>query len=83
MNARQLLAQCISAPAILHDIADGDDLRESGLNSGEMVLVVMRLEEELGRALDDEEIASVSTIACIDLLLGTARTPESASHSAT
>ncbi|MFE2110456.1 phosphopantetheine-binding protein [Kitasatospora sp. NPDC059463] len=72
MNARELLARSMAAPAILDDIADGDDLRESGLNSGEMVLVVMHLEEEIRRALDDEEITSVTTIAAIDDLLRTA-----------
>jgi acyl carrier protein len=69
MNGREILAQCISAPAILDSLADDEDLREAGLNSGEIVLVVMRLEEGIGRALDDDEITSVTTIASIDALL--------------
>lgn len=70
MTGRQLLAECMSAPAILNSIADDDDLRDAGLNSGEMVLLVMKLEDEIGRAMEDEEIVSVATIADIDALLG-------------
>ncbi|KUJ68015.1 hypothetical protein ACZ90_22445 [Streptomyces albus subsp. albus] len=82
MNARQLLAESISAPAILDSVADGDDLREAGLNSGEMVLVVMKLEDRIGRALDDEEIGSVTTIASIDALIGADRPSDSATRNA-
>ncbi|MFB7102407.1 phosphopantetheine-binding protein [Streptomyces hydrogenans] len=71
MNGRALLAQCISAPAILDTLADDEDLREAGLNSGEIVLAVMRLEDTIGRALDDDEITSITTIAGIDALLPT------------
>ncbi|KNB50819.1 acyl carrier protein [Streptomyces caatingaensis] len=75
MNGRELLAQCVSAPGVLDSLTDDQDLREAGLNSGEIVLAVMRLEERLGRALDDDEIASVTTIAGIDALLRPAGGP--------
>ncbi|MEU2656785.1 phosphopantetheine-binding protein [Streptomyces sp. NPDC007325] len=76
MNGRELLAACISAPAILDALTDDEDLREAGLNSGEIVLAVMRLEETIGRALDDDEITSVTTIASIDALLRTVGTSQ-------
>ena len=72
MNGREFLSQCTSVPGVLDALADDQDLREAGLNSGEIVLAVMRLEEHIDRALEDDEIASITTIASIDALLRTA-----------
>ncbi|MFC0843798.1 hypothetical protein ACFH04_08730 [Streptomyces noboritoensis] len=72
MNGREFLAQCMAVPAILDSLADDQDLREAGLNSGEIVLAVMLLEERVGRALGDDEIASLTTMESIDALLRTA-----------
>lgn len=82
MNGRELLAQCVTVPAVLDAIGDADDLREAGLNSGEIVLLIMRLEDEVDRALEDEEITSVSTIAGIDALLATAGPPDASARDA-
>ncbi|MET9764383.1 acyl carrier protein [Streptomyces sp. NPDC006372] len=67
--ARRVLGECVAFAAAVDAIGDDDDLRESGLNSGEMVLFVMRVEELLGRPLTDSELDSVTTIASVDALL--------------
>ncbi|WP_371649210.1 MULTISPECIES: acyl carrier protein [unclassified Streptomyces] len=68
-DTRQLVSQCLDFPSILDSIGDADDFVSSGVNSGEVIRIALRCEEELGRALSDEELASLNTLAAVRELL--------------
>lgn len=68
-RARTLVGLCISNPALLDELDETTDLRDAGLNSGEFVLITLRLEEEIDRPLEDEEIDRLTTLGDIEALL--------------
>ncbi|MEU9980227.1 acyl carrier protein [Streptomyces sp. NPDC050856] len=69
MNARELVAACLDNPLMLERIGDTEEFHAAGVNSGEVIRIALRCEEEIGRALDDDELAAVNTLEGIDLLL--------------
>jgi acyl carrier protein len=70
-TARELVRSCLGQADFLDEIADTDDLREVGLNSGEFVLISLRIEEQIDRVLTDEELGGIRSIQDIDAVLAT------------
>lgn len=68
-KARTLVGQCISNPELLDELDGTTDLRDAELNSGEFVLITLRLEEEIDLPLEDEEIDRLTTLGDIEELL--------------
>ena len=68
-SARQLVRSGLDLPALLDRIGDDDDLMAGGVNSGEMVRIALRCEQELGRALTDDELAGLSTVRAVAELI--------------
>ena len=71
-KARELVRSCLGPDGFLDEVTDTEDLREAGLNSGEFVLISLRLEEEIDRALTDEELGRIRSIRDIDAVLAEA-----------
>ncbi|MFD2467434.1 phosphopantetheine-binding protein [Amycolatopsis silviterrae] len=71
-KARELVRSCLGPDDFLDEVTDTEDLREAGLNSGEFVLISLRLEEEIDRALTDEELGRIRSIQDIDAVLAEA-----------
>ncbi|EST34210.1 phosphopantetheine-binding protein [Streptomyces roseochromogenus] len=71
-KARELVGLCIANPELLDGLEEGADLRDAGLNSGEFVLIALRIEEEIDRPLEDEEMDTLSTLADIEAILSAA-----------
>jgi Phosphopantetheine attachment site len=67
--ARELIRGCLDLPAVLDRISDTDDLLTHGVNSGEVVLVALRCEQALGRALSDAELERLDSVVAVDELL--------------
>ncbi|SDW77890.1 Phosphopantetheine attachment site [Amycolatopsis xylanica] len=70
MNARAVVRACLDLPQLLDRIGDTDDLVTHGVNSGEIVRIALKCEEHLGRMLTDDELAELSTVHAIGLLIG-------------
>ncbi len=69
-TARELIKLGLDTPAVLDAIGDDDDLIVGGVNSGEIVRIALRCEEQLGRALTDDELAGLNTVREVAELLG-------------
>jgi acyl carrier protein len=69
--ARELIRGCLDLPAVLDRISDTDDLLTHGVNSGEVVLIALRCEQTLGRALSDAELEQLDSVVAVDTLLRT------------
>ncbi|MFI0980761.1 hypothetical protein ACH4SP_27590 [Streptomyces sp. NPDC021093] len=69
MNARELVAGCLDNPLMLERVGDADEFHTAGINSGEVIRIALRCEEEAGRPLDDDELALTNTLKGIDQLL--------------
>jgi acyl carrier protein len=69
--ARELIRGCLDLPAVLDRISDTDDLLTHGVNSGEVVLIALRCEQTLGRALSDTELEQLDSVVAVDTLLRT------------
>ncbi|MEU0247434.1 hypothetical protein ABZ192_24570 [Streptomyces sp. NPDC006235] len=69
MNARELVASCLDNPLMLDRIGDAEEFHTAGINSGEVIRIALRCEEEVGRPLDDDELALAGTLQGIDRLL--------------
>lgn len=69
--ARELIRGCLDLPALLDRIGDSDDLLTHGVNSGEVVLIALRCEQTLGRALTEAELEELDSVLAVDRLLGT------------
>ena len=67
--ARELVRTCLDLPAVLDRIGDTDSLLAHGVNSGEVILIALRCEQELGRALTDAELEELDSVTAVDLLL--------------
>ncbi|KUJ69007.1 hypothetical protein ACZ90_14230 [Streptomyces albus subsp. albus] len=68
--ARTLVRESLDHPALLDRVADDDDLVGSGVNSGELIRMALRCEEQLGRPLDDEELAELTSVRAVAALIG-------------
>ncbi|MGW7328275.1 phosphopantetheine-binding protein [Streptomyces sp. NPDC054840] len=68
-RARILVKDCLDLPALADTIGDQDVLVNAGVNSGELIRVVQRCEETLGRPLDDDELTGIGSIAAVAALL--------------
>jgi hypothetical protein len=67
--ARELIRDCLDLPSVLDRIGDSDDLLTHGVNSGELVLVALRCEQALGRALTEAELEQLDSVLAVDRLL--------------
>lgn len=67
--ARALLAEIVGDADLFASISDTQALAHSGVNSGDLVRVMLALEERLDRPLELEEVHNLTTIAEIDALL--------------
>ena len=72
-RARILVKDCLDLPALADSIGDQDVLVGAGVNSGELIRVVQRCEETLGRPLDDDELIGIDSIAAVAALLSEKR----------
>jgi hypothetical protein len=69
VNARELVASCLDNPLMLDRIGDTEEFQAAGINSGEVIRIALRCEDEVGRPLDDDELAMAGTLQGIDRLL--------------
>lgn len=67
--ARALLVEIVGDATLLADIPDTYPLAHSGVNSGDLVRLMLSLEDLLDRPLTVEEVHGLTTIADIDALL--------------
>lgn len=66
---RELIRGCLDLPSVLDRIGDSDDMLTHGVNSGELVLVALRCEQALGRALTEAELERLDSVTAVDRLL--------------
>ncbi|QIP84235.1 acyl carrier protein [Streptomyces sp. Tu 2975] len=72
-RARILVKECLDLPALADTIGDQEVLVLAGVNSGELIRVVQRCEEALGRTLNDDELTGIDSIAAVAALLSDGR----------
>ena len=65
---RELLIEITGDPDLVAAISDTHPLALSGVNSGDLVRVMLVLEERLGRPLSAEQAENLTTIADIEAL---------------
>jgi acyl carrier protein len=68
-DARAVIKEGMDYPHLLDRITDHDDLVTAGVNSGEMIRIALSCERHLGRALTDEELSRLATVAAVAQLL--------------
>jgi Phosphopantetheine attachment site len=68
--ARELIRHVLAVPEILKAIGDDDDLLAAGVNSGELILVALRCEQRLGRALTEAELSGLVSVRSVAAILG-------------
>ena len=68
--ARELIRQVLAVPEVLEAIGDDDNLLAAGVNSGELILVALRCEQRLGRALSETELSGLVSIRSVASILG-------------
>jgi acyl carrier protein len=69
-QARALIKQNLDFPGLLDQVADDDDLISAGVNSGELIRIAAGCEQQLSRALTDDELAGLSSVHAVAALLG-------------
>jgi acyl carrier protein len=72
-EARSLIKEGMDYPHLLDRITDDDDLLTAGINSGEMIRIALSCEHHLRRALTDQELSGLGTVAAVAELLRQAR----------
>jgi aryl carrier-like protein len=72
-QARAVIKAGMDFPHLLDRIADHEDLVTAGVNSGEMIRIALSCERHLGRALTDDELSRLATVAAVERLLTQAR----------
>jgi acyl carrier protein len=72
-DARAVIKEGMDYPHLLDRVADHEDLVTAGVNSGEMIRVALSCERHLGRALTDEELSRLATVAAVARLLTEAK----------
>ncbi|GHI86201.1 acyl carrier protein [Streptomyces xanthophaeus] len=68
--ARTLVRQSLDHPALLDRVSDEASLAGAGVNSGELIRLALNIEQQLGRALDDEELLELTSISAVAELVG-------------
>ncbi|GAA0368904.1 acyl carrier protein [Streptomyces blastmyceticus] len=68
--ARSFVRDSLDHPGLLDRVGDDEILAQAGVNSGELIRLALRLEEHLGRPLDDEELFALTSIRAIADLIG-------------
>ena len=68
-EARALIRAGLDLPILLDRIGDTDDLVAAGVNSGEIVRIALHCEQRLGRALTDDELSTLTSVAAVTELL--------------
>ncbi|MCY0932179.1 phosphopantetheine-binding protein [Streptomyces sp. H27-H1] len=68
--ARTLVCNSLDHPALLDRVTDEASLTGAGVNSGELIRLALRIEEHLGRALEDEELLELTSIRAVADLVG-------------
>ena len=66
---RELLIEITGDPDLVSAISDTHPLALSGVNSGDLVRVMLAIEERLGQPLSAEQVEDITTIADIEALL--------------
>jgi aryl carrier-like protein len=72
-EARAVIKAGMDYPHLLDRIEDHEDLVTAGVNSGEMIRIALSCERHLGRALTDEELSRLATVAAVQRLMTEAR----------
>jgi acyl carrier protein len=72
-DARAVVKEGMDYPQLLDRIDDHEDLVAAGINSGEMIRIALSCERHLGRALTDEELSRLATVAAVAQLLTEAK----------
>ncbi|MFB7470635.1 phosphopantetheine-binding protein [Kitasatospora sp. NPDC056184] len=72
-TARRLVGASLDSATFLNRLADDDDFATAGVNSGELIKLALGCEDFLGRALDDEELANLTSISAVDELIAASR----------
>ncbi|MFE2105216.1 acyl carrier protein [Kitasatospora sp. NPDC059463] len=68
-TARELVGASLDNAAFLDRLADDEDFSGAGVNSGELIRLALACEEHLGRPLDDEELARLTSIDAVTALI--------------
>ncbi len=71
-DARSVIKEGMDYPHLLDRITDHEDLLTAGINSGEMIRIALSCEHRLRRALTDQELSRLGTVAAVAELLGQA-----------
>ncbi|MDH6134182.1 acyl carrier protein [Kitasatospora sp. MAA4] len=71
-TARTLVGASLDTAAFLDRLTDDSDFARAGVNSGELIKLALACEEYLGRALDDEELADLTSINAVAELISAA-----------
>ncbi|MFE4974516.1 acyl carrier protein [Kitasatospora sp. NPDC056651] len=66
--ARALVGAALDHPGLIDRLADDTDFTSAGVNSGELIKIALACEEALGRALDDLELAELTTVSAVAAL---------------
>lgn len=72
-DARAVIKKGMDYPHLLDRITDHEDLVTAGVNSGEMIRIALSCESHLGRALTDDELSRLATVAAVARLLTEAK----------
>ncbi|HEV2343027.1 MAG TPA: acyl carrier protein [Actinocrinis sp.] len=68
-TARDLIRSVMELPELLEAIDDDADLRMAGIDSGELILVALRCEQQLGRPLDESELSGLVSVRSVASIL--------------
>ncbi|WP_406423252.1 acyl carrier protein [Streptomyces sp. NBC_00873] len=68
--ARTLVRNSLDHPALIDRITDDASLAGAGVNSGELIRLALRIEDHLGRQLEDDELLELTSILAVAELVG-------------
>lgn len=69
-EARDLIRDAVEPATLLDGVGDEDDLRLAGVSSGELILIAVRCEQQMGRALSEDELRTLVSIRAVAEILG-------------
>jgi acyl carrier protein len=69
VTAIELVTGCLDNPEMITRIDLDDNLQAAGVNSGEIIKIALACEEQIGRALSDEELAAIVSLRGVAELL--------------
>lgn len=70
IEARRLLASALDTPELVSQIGDDVGFLEAGVNSGEMILLLLQCEKHLGVEVQDDELFAVTSLRELSRFLG-------------